>query len=354
MRTGPWILPIGVMVGACAGSDGGATDRQPDDRSTVPVLDSATPRDCVDGELVGELPIMVAGTTVGSANDVAGACGGVRAEDAGYRFVAPFDAGFVFEATSDDFDVVLYAQDGCRGSGLGCVDLTSPGEGSATESLLVPMTAGQELVVQVDGFDHLPIGQPESGTFELTVREAPLTEQVCDDGIDDDLDMLLDCRDPDCASLPLCIEDCTDQLDNDFDGAVDCWDADCAGDAWCVDVCPRSDLTKVPGTLTDSTFGLPDQVTPPKECAESRASDFSLSFTAPEDGVYTFHTVGSDFDTVLLVFDTCGGTVLACNDDAQGLMRNSLVSVDLVADQTVILVVDGYDLSDGTFVLNVQ
>lgn len=63
-------------------------------------------------------------------------------------------------------------------------------------------------------------------------------ETACRDGLDNDMDDLLDCADPDCPgcnSGATCEqsegrckeEDCGDGLDNDGDGAIDCADEDC-------------------------------------------------------------------------------------------------------------------------------
>lgn len=49
---------------------------------------------------------------------------------------------------------------------------------------------------------------------------------VCSDGIDNDGDGHVDCRDYDCAEH--CSEICNDGVDNDGDQAVDCMDPDCA------------------------------------------------------------------------------------------------------------------------------
>ncbi len=79
-----------------------------------------------------------------------------------------------------------------------------------------------------------PIGEPE----------------ICDDGIDNDLDSLIDCEDPDCDGQTcgvnglICIEEtcqcpgdteiCDDGVDNDCDGMTDCADlADCPQDTAC-------------------------------------------------------------------------------------------------------------------------
>ncbi|MBU1239987.1 hypothetical protein KKF84_04370 [Myxococcota bacterium] len=61
--------------------------------------------------------------------------------------------------------------------------------------------------------------------------------EVCDNGIDDDLDGQIDCEDAECHADPACRPAtetvCNDNLDNDGDGYVDCDDADCNGSAEC-------------------------------------------------------------------------------------------------------------------------
>ena len=88
--------------------------------------------------------------------------------------------------------------------------------------------------------------------------------EVCDDGIDNDCDLDLDCADSECSSDPACTcgnatceppsessctcpddcglpdtteSSCTDGIDDDCDEAVDCDDADCSEDAACQVTC---------------------------------------------------------------------------------------------------------------------
>lgn len=46
-------------------------------------------------------------------------------------------------------------------------------------------------------------------------------------GRDEDIDGLVDCRDPDCSANAACPENCTNGVDDDANGAIDCIDADC-------------------------------------------------------------------------------------------------------------------------------
>jgi uncharacterized repeat protein (TIGR01451 family) len=54
--------------------------------------------------------------------------------------------------------------------------------------------------------------------------------EICNDGIDNDCDGLIDCADDNCANAPACqapVEICGDCIDNDGDGLVDLDDPDC-------------------------------------------------------------------------------------------------------------------------------
>lgn len=65
-------------------------------------------------------------------------------------------------------------------------------------------------------------------------------ETICDDNVDNDLDLLTDCDDPDCGSDPICqpvAENCTDGRDNDGDGLIDCCDVEDCFDPNCTRIC---------------------------------------------------------------------------------------------------------------------
>ena len=60
-------------------------------------------------------------------------------------------------------------------------------------------------------------------------------ELICDDSIDNDEDTMTDCSDTDCHQNPACIHetDCTNDEDDDEDLLIDCADNDCATDTAC-------------------------------------------------------------------------------------------------------------------------
>ncbi|MCA9654377.1 MAG: hypothetical protein KC501_30935 [Myxococcales bacterium] len=100
---------------------------------------------------------------------------------------------------------------------------------------------------------------PET-TAQPAPGEAPrATEKVCNDGQDDDGDLVFDCGDADCKKDPACQPDgkqeyddarCSDWVDNDGDGYVDCDDFDCGE----TDICKGSwDLSGVPPSNAGST-----------------------------------------------------------------------------------------------------
>jgi hypothetical protein len=64
-----------------------------------------------------------------------------------------------------------------------------------------------------------------------------IPDEVCDDGLDNDLNGEIDCKDTACAQHRSCItppEICDNGRDDDNDGWTDCQDSDCPG---CVEIC---------------------------------------------------------------------------------------------------------------------
>ncbi len=86
------------------------------------------------------------------------------------------------------------------------------------------------------------------------------------------------------------------------------------------------------------------------------AASVWYSWTAPTNGVATFDTINSDFDTILAVYQTptdlCDSalTLLAANDDSFGLL--SRVSFPVIAGETYYISVSGFIGLTGNIALN--
>ncbi len=124
------------------------------------------------------------------------------------------------------------------------------------------------------------------------------------------------------------------------------------GPAWCEDGSVIELGSVLPVHEVGDTVAEDNDHAP--SCFRQCAADAAFSWTAPAGGLYTIDTAGSSYDTGLYVLDgACGeGKELACNDDALGLFSG--LSMELVAGQTITIIVDGYGLEEGSFQLNIQ
>lgn len=145
-------------------------------------------------------------------------------------------------------------------------------------------------------------------------------------------------------------EDCLDGIDQDCDRLIDCDDSDCAADPSCLAPCADLALDSLaPISVSGSTLGASNSLDP--GCAYSSAPDMVAQWVAPADGTYRINTQGSSYDTVLHAYSGCGGAQLGCNDDYYGLQ--SRIVLNLSEGDVVMIVVDGYSTSSGSFTLNI-
>ena len=78
-----------------------------------------------------------------------------------------------------------------------------------------------------------------------------------------------------------------------------------------------------------------------------------FKFTAPSTTSYIFKTVGSNFDTLLVVFSgtSFANLVLLVSDDDSGGGGTSLINVNLTSGQQYYIQVSGYDGASGDYIL---
>ena len=161
--------------------------------ATVEAIDMMPPIDppmCADLTFAEALPGQVtASTAEGDDDGPAAPCveqGTGGSNDLALFFVAPSDGEYTFSTVGSDFDTVLHARAAdCMREVLACND---DSQGEAAE-LALSLSAGQAIVLLVDGFNR------STGNVVLSIGT---TEQVCDDGEDDDGDGAIDCADTDC------------------------------------------------------------------------------------------------------------------------------------------------------------
>ncbi len=101
-----------------------------------------------------------------------------------------------------------------------------------------------------------------------------------------------------------------------------------------------------------TTCGMLNDYTPPPSCIFSATPDTAFSWTAPSSATYTFTTAGSNFDTVLHIYDGNGGNLLDCADDTGSNQYSSSV-LNLTAGKALTIVVDGFNSDCGTYKLNI-
>jgi RHS repeat-associated protein len=87
---------------------------------------------------------------------------------------------------------------------------------------------------------------------DCTTNPTCVSEQACNDTVDNDNDGLTDCFDSDCAGSGCSTtEICNNTIDDDLDGAADCADPNCSADPACAEI-PPDPLTVAPTTIAPS------------------------------------------------------------------------------------------------------
>lgn len=95
------------------------------------------------------------------------------------------------------------------------------------------------------------------------------------------------------------------------------------------------------GSTTNATGSMASS------CSSNDTADVWHSYTASGNGEATFSLCGSSFDTTLSIFDGCGGTELACNDDSCGVQSEITMSVQ--SGTTYLVRVAGFEGTRGDY-----
>ena len=88
-------------------------------------------------------------------------------------------------------------------------------------------------------------------------------------------------------------------------------------------------------------------------CGGAGSADVAYQWDAPYAGFFVLDTEGSDFDTLLYLFDDCDGSELWCNDDTEEAVSSRVVA-PFEAGERVLVVVDGKAGESGQAVLNID
>jgi hypothetical protein len=185
------------------------------------------------------------GDTTGNPPEQKGTCGGAAGE-AVFHLVLTAPTKAHFDTDGSQFDTTLYLRAGAceAGKELSCNDddhntkLPPPAWKSVAalnETILYP----GEYFLFLDGYTIDQFMGPDQGKYVLNVNLEFNPKEICDNGIDDDGNVYVDCADPACAMAPNCqcnapkapsaefgVAACTDGIDNDCNGKADAADTE--------------------------------------------------------------------------------------------------------------------------------
>ncbi len=192
---------------------------------------AVTPGDSCDAPLAITDVGAISGTTLGFANDYGASCSGAGGADVVYTLVPAVNATLCLSTAGSAFDTVLSVRSICDDP-LAEFACNEDANLTLQSEVEIEVTGGVTYYVIVDGFSL-----SAAGDYVLDVAAGPCGgAEICDDGVDNDGDGQIDCRDVDCAGDPACIvpaEVCDDGIDNDGDGDIDCADLDCDAEPVC-------------------------------------------------------------------------------------------------------------------------
>jgi hypothetical protein len=156
------VCSSGVCGGAAPSCGDGVCDATESCSSCAADCGPCAPA-CPGTDLGSTVPQTVNGSTTGLTNTRTPTCvGNSAAPDATFSFTAPASGNYAINTLGSTYDTILYLNDGtCAGASLACND--DSGGGSFQSNVTVPLTAGQTVVIVVDGYGNA------SGSFTLNI-----------------------------------------------------------------------------------------------------------------------------------------------------------------------------------------
>jgi len=328
------------------------------------------------------------GTTVGAVNDVTigNSCSSTTntAPDKVYRIDVPTMSTLTIDNVNTfDASVAVYNST-CAGTPVACDD--------EPETLTLTNLAAGAYYYVVDGYSSssgtytinvsgkIENGQPCEGVLATagaitcntgyackgTTGSKTCQPAKCSDGLDGDADGKIDYpNDPGCtgpdddtetdpATAPVCANSADDDGDSMTDWPADfgCVAASGTSEAFCTgEMDPPSLITTK--TTTGTTMGKSNDWAPTCQTTSS-APDITYALQLPVPVVtLDVDTIGSGFDTVLMMRNTQCTTQLGCDDDSGGSFR-SKITLSNVAPGGYSITVDGYSSNNGMTTLNVH
>lgn len=220
-RSSPPHRPLTVEVSGAAtiGTERVQLDRTvvtgfvPDERRLLAIrLDAACDEPCMDEIEPGDLPPFTGslqclaedlGSSVGTFHRILdrdtsrpASCVSTAGHDLAFSWRAPRSGRFVIDSLpGSDADTVIEVLAGCDGPSLACHDDVDADR--LWSRVELDLEAGESILVYVYGFwDDVPV--------DLTILPAPLPDESCTNGEDDDRDGATDCADPACDTDAAC------------------------------------------------------------------------------------------------------------------------------------------------------
>jgi len=193
---------------------------------------------CPRADLGSRLGDSIARGAVFGDATLTGSCGGAGPEFT-YRWRAPVTATYIIDTLGSAVDTVLYLKSSCGGMELagGCNDDSG---GTLQSRIVIDLDVGALVIIVVDS----QMGSIGEYVLNLRIQPAGSERGQCNDGIDNDGDGRVDCRDSDCAMDPVCCvgrpEICDNGTDDDCNMLIDCADMACTGSPECCMPIPES------------------------------------------------------------------------------------------------------------------